>query len=398
MPADNILIIAGEVSGDLHAAPVVTELKKLNPEFSFWGTGGNDMRNADVELLADLDDMAVMGFSDILKVLPRLSRLKKTILSEVVSRKTGLAILVDYPGFNLNLAKALKGLKNPPQILYYIAPQVWAWRPGRIKKMRGIIDHMTVVFPFEKELFEKENVKVDFVGHPLLDEMTGYLDPKRDSLTNEQPGQTQEHRIEENAEKLLALLPGSRIQEVKRNLPIMIKAAWLLKDEIPELAIGVGIAPHLGAQYYETIIDSCRRQSKGKHTTDSIELYEDSRRLMLDAEVAAVCSGTATLETALLGTPQVVVYRTSFLNYQIARRVVRLENIALVNVVAGQRIVPELIQHDLTVESLTGCLRQLLMDREGREEIIRAYGIVGRSPGSGGASRKVAEIALKMLE
>lgn len=397
MPADNILIIAGEVSGDLHAAPVVSELKKLNPELSFWGTGGNEMRAADVELLADLDEMAVMGFSGILKVLPRLSRLRKTILKQVISRKTRLAILVDYPGFNLYLAKALKGLRNPPQILYYIAPQVWAWRPGRIKKMRKIIDRMTVVFPFEKELFERENVKVDFVGHPLLDEMTDYLELKPD-LTNEQPGQPQEYRTGGGAEKLLALLPGSRIQEVKRHLPIMIKAAWLLKAEMPELAVGIGVAPNLDIRYYKTIIDNCGRLSSGKHDTESIELYDDSRRLIFDADAAAVCSGTATLETTLLGTPQVVVYLTSFLNYQIARRVVRLENIALVNVVAGQRIVPELIQHDLTVESLAGSLRRLLMDHERREEMMRAYEIVSRSLGSGGASRKVAEIALKMLE
>jgi len=386
------------VSGDLHAAPVVSELKKLNSQLSFWGTGGNEMRATDVELLADIDEMAVMGFSGILKVLPRLSRLRKTILKQVVSRKTSLAILVDYPGFNLNLAKALKGLSNPPQILYYIAPQVWAWRPGRIKKMRGIIDHMTVVFPFEKELFEKENVKVDFVGHPLLDEMTGYLDMKRDSRTNEQSGQLQEYRTGGGTEKLLALLPGSRIQEVKRHLPIMVKAAWLLKDEMPELTVGVGVTPNFDIRYYKTIIDNCGRLSSGKYDPESIEFYDDSRRLMINADAAAVCSGTATLETTLLGTPQVVVYRTSFLNYQIARRVVRLENIALVNVVAGQRIVPELIQHDLTVESLAGSLRRLLMDHERREEMIRAYEIVSGLLGSGGASRKVAEIALKMLE
>ena len=176
MSSNEILIIAGEVSGDVHAAPVVTEMKLKSPGLSFIGTGGPQMRAAGVELLAGLDELAVMGFSDIPKMLPLLYRLKKSLIELVKTRNIRLVILVDYPGFNLNLARALKKLNDPPKVLYYIAPQVWAWRPGRVKLMRKVIDIMAVVFPFEVAIFREGGVPVEFVGHPLLDELRCYLD------------------------------------------------------------------------------------------------------------------------------------------------------------------------------------------------------------------------------
>ncbi|MDP8238101.1 MAG: lipid-A-disaccharide synthase [Candidatus Hatepunaea meridiana] len=391
MPSNNILIISGEVSGDLHAAPVVFELKKLKSELAFWGTGGHQMSETGVELLAHIDDLAVMGFSDIPKMLPRLSRLRKTILKQVASRKTQLVILVDYPGFNLNLAKVLKGIDNPPKILYYIAPQVWAWRSGRIRKMSRVVDRLAVVFPFEVELFRAEGIKVDFVGHPLLDELGDYLTPtvNHGGMTTNPISAVSPPRLTAVSDKpLLALLPGSRVQEIKRHLPIMVNAALRLRETIPNLKAAIGCAPNLDKRLYEDIIGD----------SSWIELHNDSRDLLLEADAAAVCSGTATLETALMGTPQVVVYHTSTLNYLIAKTFVHLKNIALVNVVAGKRIVPELIQYDLTPQNLTRELKELLSDKQKQVEMINAYKDVTIRLGTGNAAKNVAKIAFDMLE
>ncbi|HHE47061.1 MAG TPA: lipid-A-disaccharide synthase [Bacteroidetes bacterium] len=373
MTGDNILIVAGEPSGDIHAAPVVHQLKRLNPGVSFWGTGGRLMRDAGVELLADIDDLAVMGFSDIPRLLPTLARLRKTIIRQIRARKTLLAVLVDYPGFNLNLARALKRLATPPQVLQYIAPQVWAWRANRIRKMRGAIDRLAVVFPFEVNIFQAEGIRVDFVGHPLLDELEGSL---RKEVAPKPP-----------MTPLLALLPGSRVQEVSRHLPVMTRAAELMRRELPELKVGVSRAPGLEESLYHAYLGS----------GDRIRLYSDSHELLADAAVAAVCSGTATLETALLGIPQVVVYRTSPLNYRIARSFIRLDNIALVNVVAGKRIVTELIQQDLKPERLAGELLTLIGDAGRRAEISESYRTVGGKLGKPGAAGRVAAIISEMM-
>lgn len=332
------------------------------------------MREAGVNLLADIKDMAVMGFSDLPKILPRLSRLRKKILKEAGSRCTGLVILVDYPGFNLNLARSLKRLNDPPKILYYIAPQVWAWRSGRIRLIRRVIDQMAVIFPFEEGIFRKAGVPVEFVGHPLLDELREYLDDERFSSGSE-------------VQPLLALLPGSRIQEIKSHLPVMLEAVRRLKERFDGLQVGVGCADSIEVDLYKSIIAEQRR----------IELYKDSRLLLSKAAAAVVCSGTATLEAALLGVPQVVVYRTSLLNYFLAQRFVRLDNIALVNVTAGRQIVTELIQSNLTPVNLASEIEALLCDNEKQRAMKEAYRAVRQELGVGGAAGKVARMALGMI-
>ena len=372
MDDKNILIIAGEVSGDIHVAPVVSAMKEVDPGLRFWGTGGTLMRETGVELLADIDEMAVMGFSDVPRVLPRLSRLKKAILKRILRDSTSLVILVDYPGFNLNLAETIKKLKNPPPILYYISPQVWAWRPGRIGKMKAVIDKLAVIFPFEVDLFKSAGVDVEFVGHPLLDELDTYL--------NEAPGT-------DKKSSLLALLPGSRQQEIRRHLSLMIAAAERLREDIPDIEIAIGRAPNLDEDVYRHFIED----------KDWIGLHNDTRQLVMSARIAAVCSGTATLETALLGTPQVVVYKTSPVNFLIARRFVKLTRISLVNVVAGKEVVPELIQHNFTTQRLKDELKRLWTDDDSRDRIKQDYEIIRQKLGEPGAAEKVAQMALGMI-
>jgi lipid-A-disaccharide synthase len=400
----NILIVAGEVSGDLHAAPVVEELKRLRPELSFYGAGGERLRVAGVELLDSVERLAVMGFSDLPRVLPRLARLKRELLRRAGRDRTRLAILTDYPGFNLNLAQALKRLPNPPRILYYIAPQVWAWRPGRVKLIRQVVDRLAVVFPFEEPLFRDAGVPVSFVGHPLMDEMRDLLPPLTPPLLSRGG-----RGIEGGASPLLALLPGSRRQEVERLLPTMIIAAARLRLEMPELQVAVGCAPNLS--WKERVASDGERESGNFNTRSPLlaprslpagsggwlEWRNDARKLLSEADAAAVCSGTATLEAALLGTPQVVVYRTSGLNYAIARRFVTLKSIALVNVVAGERVAAELLQDNLTPERLTAELRRLLTGDYDRSGLEAGYAKVRQALGTPGAARRVAELAAKLI-
>jgi len=376
-----ILIVAGEVSGDIHAAPVVRELKKLNSELTFFGAGGEQMRAESVELLAEVNDLAVMGFSQIPKLLPRLSRLKKSIIKRVKENQVRLAILVDYPGFNLNLAKALKSLPNPPKVLCYIAPQVWAWRKGRIKKMQGVVDHLAVVFPFEVPLFEN-SVTTTFVGHPLIEELHEYMSPEKPAQQNQYAGD----------KKLLALLPGSRRQTMLVHLPIMLEAARSLQSKHKNLQVGVGKAPGLDEGLYRSIISD----------ETNIILWNDSRKLLSCATAATVCSGTATLEAALLSTPQVVVYHTSWLNYHLIKRMIKLERIALVNIVAEKGIVPEVLQNNLTPYNLAAALERLLSESDERsEQILELREVKNKltthSETDDSPARQIAKIATNLL-
>ena len=379
--SQHVAIIAGEVSGDLHAAPVALELKKLNPNLHFFGAGGQQMRKQGVELFAEVEELAVMGFSGLPGILPRLSRLKKAIIQRVRERNVKLVILVDYPGFNLNLAAAIKKLPNPPKIIHYIAPQVWAWRAGRLKKIKTVIDHQAVIFPFEEKLFRDAGVNATFVGNPLLDELEQYKKAgTRISLSAFSRGNQSEKR-------LLALLPGSRPSVAKKHINTMVEAARKLCIEYPDLEVGIGKAPGLNSDIFKAIVGKEKR-----FTT-----YEGSRELLAKADVAIVCSGTSTLEAALIGTPQVVIYKTSFINYHIIKRLIKLSEIALVNIVARKKLVPELLQSDFTPEKICKQVKLILDNPDVRDEMLAGYKDIRVSLEKNGAARNVAEIALSYL-
>ncbi len=386
MPSDEILVVTGEASGDLHAAPVVEELTERVPGLTFFGTGGRLMMAAGVELLADVDQLAVIGFSDIPRVLPRVLHLRRSILKRIRERRIPLAILVDYPGFNLNLARALKRLPDPPKILYYIAPQVWAWGPRRIETIRRLVDMMAVVLPFEADLFRAAGVPVTFVGHPLIDELNVLPQVSPTILSGRLDRIVQPAKGGSNGGGL-ALLPGSRRKEVTRHLPVMLRAAELLRARLRELTVAVGCAPNLDERLYRSLVGDIRW----------VTLWKDSRALLASATAAAICSGTATLEAALLGVPQVVVYRTSRLNYHLIKRFIRLSRIALVNLVAGEELVVELLQRDLKAERLAEELEPLLTSNRAAEDMKTGYEKVRTLLGEGGAARKVAGIAMELL-
>ncbi|MBM3326226.1 MAG: lipid-A-disaccharide synthase [Calditrichaeota bacterium] len=369
-----ILIVTGENSGDIHAAPVVKELKRLHSDLHFFGSGGEALKQEGVELLADVRDLAVMGFSEVPRLLPRLRKLKRAILQRVRSSLVPLAILVDYPGFNLNLAPALKALPHPPQILYYIAPQVWAWRAGRIQKMRDFIDRLAVVLPFEELIFSRAGIRTQFVGHPLLDELNEIqAAPKSNSAL---------------AGLTIALLPGSREAVVKRHLRLMLASAEQIHHQCSSLKAIVARAPGLDLRLFQ----------HSARASDWISVNPDSRTALRLSDVAAVCSGTATLEAALMNIPQVVVYRTSLVNFLIARYAVSLPNISLVNVIAGRKVAPELIQDDFTTGNLTNLLIEMLENEPRRREIQHSYDEVRQLLGAPGAAAKTAAMASEMLK
>jgi lipid-A-disaccharide synthase len=413
----NILVVAGEASGDLHGGRLVQALKTLAPDCNLFGIGGEHMARAGMELLFHIRDMAVVGFTEVIRRLPFLRRAMRTLEHEVEKRKPRAAILIDYPGFNLRLAKRLR--RRGVKTLFYIAPQVWAWGASRIPKMAAVLDEMAVVFPFEVELFAQAGLATTFVGHPLLEGLTPRLSRKdffqRFAFAEERP--------------LLGLLPGSRTHEIERLLPDMIATARLLQTRLPHLQIGVAQAPALPRELYERHLitrknvratawpwhqKNSRAHSEpepknlgstevgtftnhGEAINDEIKLIDNATyELMRESTACLVCSGTATLETACLGTPLVIVYRISKLSYEIGKRLVKLPHIGLVNVVAGRKIAPELVQNDFTPEAAAEALRPYLQDRIARERASQELIAVREQLGTPGASVRTAEIALRL--
>ncbi|NQS97792.1 MAG: lipid-A-disaccharide synthase [candidate division Zixibacteria bacterium] len=371
-----VLIVAGEPSGDLHAARLVREMKRLQPEIHFFGVGGDAMKAEGVEILIHIEGMSFMGFIEVVKHIPRIKKLMGRLLSEVHRREAGLAILVDYPGFNLRLAEKLKSPKFQPnpKIFYYISPQVWAWGAKRIPKIAGIIDRMAGILPFEVETYKGSGLDFHFVGHPLLDEMDSFSERgeffRRYDLDSEHP--------------LVALLPGSRVQEVKRILPPMLAAAKIIRTKM-DCGFAVGASDSVNRNFYRSI-DAAQ------------PIYGDTHNLMHNADLVITASGTATLETAIAGTPMVVVYKLHPLSFQIGKRVVKLKNIALANVVAGELVVPELIQDNATGENIAAEAFNILQNPARQAEIQGKLSRVKEKLGQPGASARAAVLAVEMIE
>jgi lipid-A-disaccharide synthase len=367
-----VLIVAGEASGDLHGAGVVRELKMRNKHVEVFGIGGDRMQREGMELVYHVKELSFMGFVEVLKHLPLIRSVGKTLEMLLKFKRPDVVLLIDYPGFNLRFARTAK--KQGIRVVYYISPQVWAWRKSRIKKMKGIVDTMLVVFPFEQKLYHDEGIDAEFVGHPLLEVLESRLDRKNFLKRYGMEG----------TKRVLALLPGSRPQEVASIFPEMLSAARTIAAE-RDLAIAVGIAPTLEEKYFTTMFP-----------VDGVHLIKGATyELMQHAELAIVTSGTATLETACFSTPMVVVYKTSWLTYLIGRMLVSIKNIGLVNIVAGKRIVPELIQHKASATHIAREALRILGDDKARETMRKELSAVKGVLGSVGASARVAERILQ---
>ncbi len=371
------MIIAGEASGDHHAARLVEELHRINPDVSFRGIGGEKMRAAGVETLVDTAEMAVMGLVEVLANYRFLKGVLERMRNELRNHRPDLLILVDYPGFNLRLAETAHELGV--KVLYYISPQVWAWKKKRVFKIKKLVDMMAVVFPFETACYDTVGVPVEFVGHPLVDEVKS--DFSRDAIL-------QEFGIDP-ARPVLGLFPGSRRSEVSRLLPLMLQTAARVKAVIPEIQFLMPRASTLPQELLQQPVD----ESGVEVTLVSGRPYD----VMRGCDTILSASGTATLEIGLMQVPLVVTYKMAALSYLIFSYLVKLDHIALCNIVAAERIAPELIQDEATVENMVRETLSLLQDKERAQEMRERMGKIREKLGASGASENIARLTLKML-
>jgi lipid-A-disaccharide synthase len=360
-------VIAGEASGDLHGANMVKALLKKNPNAIIRAWGGDRMKAEGATLVKHYRDLAFMGFWEVAKNLRTILNNIQFCKEDIAAFQPDALILIDYPGFNLRMAQWAKTNRIP--VHYYISPQVWAWKENRVKLMARVIDYLYVILPFEKPFFEeKHQIPVDFVGHPLLDEVSHFDAGSETTFRNE-------NKLP-NKIPIVALLPGSRTQEVKKILDVMVATA----KQFPDYCFVVAAAPHLNDSLFEAL--------------PVYVVRNNTYKLLAHATAALVTSGTATLETALFEVPQIVCYKTSALSYAIGKQVVKLPYISLVNLILDQHAVPERIQSNCTSKQLTVDLSEILSGAT-REAQLAAYKTLKEKLGGSGASTTVAKLILE---
>jgi len=372
-----IMIVAGEASGDMHGANLVREMLNLDPALNFYGIGGNRLEKEGVELLANASDMAVVGLTEVVSKLGSILKIMGMMKRSLDERKPDLVILIDYPDFNIPLAKAAR--KRGIKVFYYISPQVWAWRKSRIGQIKKTVSKMAVILPFEVETYRQKGFSVNYVGHPLLDMV---------KLNYSKPESRKKFGLSED-EITIGILPGSRLSEVRILMPELLRTAQILKRDIPDLQFVLPLADTLEETSVTEIISRFNVDVKviSGHAYDVISC----------ADLALVASGTATLETALLGVPMIIVYKISLLSYFIGRLFVHVKNIGLVNIIAGKTIVPELVQGDANSKRIAAESLSILKNGERRQKMIKELEAIRARLGEPGAARRAAQIAHDMI-
>jgi lipid-A-disaccharide synthase len=372
-----VLIVAGEASADLHGSNLVRAIQKLDPHITFSGIGGRKMEDAGVRILASSSDMAVVGLTEVVSRLPVITGAYLKLRSVLKHDRPDLLILIDYPDFNLALARAAKRFGVP--VLYYISPQVWAWRQGRVKKLLDRVDRMAVILPFEENFYFQKGLNVEYVGHPILDAIPQNL--FKEDVLKELGFNT--------TFPILGLLPGSRKEEIKNLLPAMVQGAEIISSRYPDLKCVLPLAPTISRPLVESITAP---------SSVDVTIFEGSiYKALKVCDAALVTSGTATLEAAMMAVPMVIAYRVSPLSYWIGRMVIKVPHIGLVNLVAGERIVTELIQHEVTPDALAREALRLLEAGQDRENMIKKMSALRESMGKGNPSERTAKIALDMI-
>ena len=358
-------LIAGEASGDMHGANLVNAIKKLEPNAQFEGFGGERLEVEGMKILRPLEKLNFMGFVEVVKNYPTIRENFKVCKKALEENKPDALILIDYPGFNLRMAKWAK--KRGIRVLFYISPQVWAWKESRVKQMKKNIDRLMVILPFEKEFFAKHGMDVDFVGHPLIDEI-----------------EKRQEQASAKKENIIALLPGSRKQEILHNLHQMVH----VQDEFPDYQFVIGKAPGFDVSFYRETFA----------LNKAIVSSEGTYSLLARSKAALVGSGTATLETALMKVPQVVCYKGNAISVAIARKLINVPYISLVNLILDRPAVKELIQGELNPKMIVSELKKTLEEGKARDKMLADYDELWNKLGSGGASVRAAQLIVSDLQ
>lgn len=354
-------LIAGEASGDLHGSNLIRAIREKDPTAEIRCWGGDKMQAAGARLVKHYKDLAFMGFAEVVKNLPTILKNIRFCKEDILAFRPDVIVFIDYPGFNLRIAKWAK--EQQFKTVFYISPQVWAWKEGRVKDIKKNIDRMLVIFPFEKTFYEKWDYKVNYVGHPLVPVVEHYIET---------------HPQYQTEKDLVALLPGSRKQEIKAKLPIMLEAT----RQFPDITFIVAKAPGIETAFYNKFLQKYQ----------NVELNEDTYSILMRSTAAVVTSGTATLETALFNVPEIICYKTGGLSYEIGKRLVKLKFICIVNLIMNKEVAKELIQYELTPDNIATNLKMILFDKDYRNTIQQDYATLKKLlANKGNASENAAE-------
>jgi lipid-A-disaccharide synthase len=371
-----VAILAGEASGDQHGAKLVSAMQKKNPALFFCGMGGDALRQAGVRIVMEASELTVVGITEVFAKIPAILKGMARIKKLLKSLRPDLLILIDFPDFNLHIAAVAKRLDIP--VLYYISPQIWAWRQGRVKRIGKLVDHMAVILPFEQRFYKEHNVPVTFVGHPLMDANM----PAVDTVLNAGP----------NDGLVIGLVPGSRDNEIIRHLPVMLDTADILKERLKRVTFIISQAPSVARDRIQAVLEGHRLRAEIEVVSDAVE------KVFERCDVIIAASGTVTLQAAIHGTPMVIIYKVSPVSFWLGRALVRVPNIGLVNLVAGKQLVPELVQHEACAENIAAALENMLDDASQLNHLRQQLFALRDVLGTGGASERVADLALEMLQ
>jgi lipid-A-disaccharide synthase len=371
-----VVIVAGEASGDQHGAQLIKAMQEKNPALFFCGIGGTALRQAGVRILVDASELTVVGITEVFSKLPGILKGMGIIKKLLRSLKPELLILIDFPDFNLHLAATAKKIGIP--VLYYISPQIWAWRRGRVKRIGRLVDHMAVILPFEQQFYTANHVPATFVGHPLLDAPL----PTADQI----------FRTGGEGQVTIGLVPGSRDNEITRHLPVMLNTAGILKDRLKQVRFIISHAASVERKQIEMIVAEhpCRL---------NVEIISDGvETVFARSDVIVAASGTVTLQAAIHGAPMVIIYKVSPISFILGRALIRVPNIGLVNLVAGRQLVPEFVQNAASAENISSAVEKMLADRVQLNHLKKQLFALRDVLGGAGASDRVAELALGMLQ
>lgn len=367
----NILIIAGESSGDMHGSSLIKELKKLNPDLSLVGIGGDGMISHGLEAIHHIREMSFLGFAEVVKHIPFIKRVQTELMNIVTSRNIKHAVLIDYPGFNLSIAKKLKA--SGVKIIYYISPQLWAWGTGRIDKIKKLVAKMLVVFPFEEKLYRDAGIDVEFVGHPLIERINNYSFIERKEFF--------ENSSLNSGKDILLLLPGSRKQEVEKNFPEMIRAAKVISEK-HSMQVVVGCADHIEENWFANF----------RATFEFKVIKEKTYELFKYSKFGIIKSGTSTLEAALFNLPMIIIYKTSALTYQIGKALISLDKIGMPNIILQKKLLTELVQNDARADIIFAHADEILSNKNLYEQIKQELAAIPALLGKKNASLEAAQI------